>query len=534
MNPRLPSRDGFRGAVELLDQAAHELRSAPGGALLSYYLGTAPFALLCLHFWVQMSAGDGETWRLGPSALVLALGFVWMKVWQARFVAALLTGRGLAPPERSFAARFARLTQVALVFSLGLFIQAFSIILVFPSGYSAAFFQHALSNVNGSYSTREVFRRTARQSTYFPFENHSLWLLVLVFWAFLALNILGLVVLLPGLVFVFTGQHVLELSAPQQVLNSTVGCVVFLASFLCVDPLVKAAFALRSLRWQSEGDGQDLRFLVNSLSRAKGSKTRGQAAALAGAGLMGVPPDVQELDLSLDKALSQAEFGWRTRKAGQEPLARPGWLQQIFDSLSDALHAAARFVWKFLKAISGGDTEGTSPSTRSDSSLRWNTQDTLTALTLVLLVVLLALLVVRLIKRARKAEVAPGDPVAAKVPDVANEFTNPDELEASGWRELAEELWRAGKPRLAVRALYLAGVSGLSRAGLVAASGTKSVLDYKRELDRRQQTHAELGPIFEQIAAEFERVWYGDHAATHDSVLSLSEHTARLMQHVER
>ncbi len=534
MNSRLPSRDGFRSAVDLLDQAAHELRGAPGSALLYYYLGTAPFALLCLNFWVQISAGDNDKGSLGPSAWVLALGFVWMKVWQARFVATLLTGRGLAPPERSLAARFARLTQAAWVFSLGLFVQAFSMVLVFPSGYSAAFFQHALSNVNGSYSTREVFRRSAQQSSYFPFETHSLWLLVLVFWGFLALNILGLVVLLPGLVFVFTGQHVLELSAPEQVLNSTVGCVVFLASFLGVDPLVKAAFALRSLRWQSEGDGQDLRFLINSLSPAKGSKTRGQGAALAGVALMGAPPDVQKLDRSLDKALNQAEFGWGTPKSGQERLARPGWLQQIFDSISDGLHAVARFVWKILKAIFGGDTEGASPSSRGGSSLPWNTQDTLTALTLVLLVALLALLVVSLIKRARRAEVVLEGPVAAKVPDVANEFTNPDELEASGWRELAEQLWREGKPRLAVRALYLAGVSGLSRAGFVAASGTKSVLDYKRELDRRQHTHAELGPIFEQIALEFERVWYGDHAATHDSVLSLSEHTARLMQHVER
>ena len=44
---------GSPGAVEVLDEAIHLLRLAPAGALLSFYVGSVPFVLGFLFFWLD-------------------------------------------------------------------------------------------------------------------------------------------------------------------------------------------------------------------------------------------------------------------------------------------------------------------------------------------------------------------------------------------------------------------------------------------------------------------------------------------------
>ncbi|MDX2054583.1 MAG: hypothetical protein SFV15_19435 [Polyangiaceae bacterium] len=524
----LGSRDGFMAAVELLDRAVHELRLLPPQVLVLYYVGAGPMALLCAYNWVKLSTNSWGEQPLALSALGLALGFVWMKAWQLRFVERL---RQLErDPKTSWSTRAAKLAQAMLLFPVGLFAQAVCLLLVFPSAWSSAFFQHALTNIDGSRGLREVVRRSSRQSSHFPLENHFLWGLLGAFAFILYFNILTLILLLPQLGFIFTGEKLLEFSSPLQVLNSTVGCVVALVVFLCLDPVVKVAFVLRSERWAAERDGRDLRAVLAAVeSRKAASRTQGnwQAGALAA-----VPPGVVELNRSLDEALEHSEFGWRIPRQGAPKLGRPDWLQSVFDAIGDAFHAVVRVIGKLLKALFELDND---PKARAEGGMRapWQMEDTVVALTALVLIALLAFLVVRLTQLKPKVATPIASGSNVKLPDVADESTDPAALEASGWQKMAEDLLRQGQPRLAVRALYLAGVSGLNAAGLVTASGTKSVLDYRIELGRRSLTHAEVGPVFGQIAAQFERVWYGEHTATAQTVAELCERTERLMHHAQ-
>ena len=44
-----------RPALELIEEAVHLLRRAPGPVLAIYYFGSLPFVLALLYFWADMS-----------------------------------------------------------------------------------------------------------------------------------------------------------------------------------------------------------------------------------------------------------------------------------------------------------------------------------------------------------------------------------------------------------------------------------------------------------------------------------------------
>src|ERR1044071_824123 len=97
MNPKYQTRDG---AIEIVEQGFHLLRTAPVPFFLSYYMGTVPFVLGLLFFWSDMSRGAFAEERLAGETVGLMALFIWMKTWQALFTRQLhgqLAGRRMQP-----------------------------------------------------------------------------------------------------------------------------------------------------------------------------------------------------------------------------------------------------------------------------------------------------------------------------------------------------------------------------------------------------------------------------------------------------
>jgi hypothetical protein len=105
------------------------------------------------------------------------------------------------------------------------------------------------------------------------------------------------------------------------------------------------------------------------------------------------------------------------------------------------------------------------------------------------------------------------EPVAAvalsAVPDLRRDDPLGNELPEEGWLKLARELLEQGAPRLALRALYLAGLAHLGRRELVRIARFKSNREYQLELRRRWPARSELHAAFGEAVGTFERVWYG-------------------------
>ena len=80
-----PGKQLGQGAIELIEEAFHLLRLAPGSTLFSYYLGSLPFVLGLLYFWSDMSRSALADQRLTVAAFGLSLLFLWMKCGQAVF-----------------------------------------------------------------------------------------------------------------------------------------------------------------------------------------------------------------------------------------------------------------------------------------------------------------------------------------------------------------------------------------------------------------------------------------------------------------
>lgn len=105
-------------------------------------------------------------------------------------------------------------------------------------------------------------------------------------------------------------------------------------------------------------------------------------------------------------------------------------------------------------------------------------------------------------------------PVAPQVISLEAENITADQLPEQGWYMLAEECLNNAQPRLALRALYLASLAGLSHEGWIAIHPGKTDHEYEKELRRRARAFADACGLFTNNVELFERVWYGDYAAT--------------------
>ena len=112
-------------------------------------------------------------------------------------------------------------------------------------------------------------------------------------------------------------------------------------------------------------------------------------------------------------------------------------------------------------------------------------------------------------RRKKAAKAQPVKPAAAV--DLADESITADQMPESSWLKLAEDLLAQGDCRLALRALYLAGLNYLSDRELISIRRWKSGRDYRCELERRARSRndANLTPAFARNVFLFERGWYG-------------------------
>src|SRR5436305_10642181 len=93
-----PRQSNEKPAIELIEEAVHLLRRAPLSTVALYYIGSLPFVVGLLYFWAEMSRSPFASEHLAGESLGLALLFLWMKLWQARFTRNLRAHIGGSSP----------------------------------------------------------------------------------------------------------------------------------------------------------------------------------------------------------------------------------------------------------------------------------------------------------------------------------------------------------------------------------------------------------------------------------------------------
>lgn len=583
--------------LEIVEEAIHVLRHAPAKIHAAYYLGALPFILALLYFWGDMSQSADAQEHLVLGSLGLAVLFVWMKCCQVVF-ASLIGARvaqSAAPPWT-----WKRLVRMAvsqaIVQPSGLIVLPASFILLLPFPWTYAWYQSM--TVLGERTDESIWesgQRAARLSKLWPKQNHIiLWLLspylvitaailMLVFiplaeaaspywtatllyvyavmYMFLVMILCPLGVLaaanigmcllaIPWGLQTFAGIQTAMVQGGSP-LSPTFFAIVCSLTYLVLDPLVKAAYAIRSFYGESITSGRDLRADLKAVQRGgagralttllvviaaswmsaaawaddggsagRGSE-RGAAARIAPA----------ELDRHIAEVISQAEYAWRLPR---EPLARQkGVMASFVQGVEDATRSVFRWVGKqigrFIEWI-----RDLFPSWEIDASrpeFSWRSLPRIMMVCLIALVaLLLAILLYRLWKQgAWRAVTVHASPVAPAIPDLSDEDVRADALPEDGWLAMARDLLERGEMRLAVRAMFLACLAHLARRELILLAKHKSNRDYERELKRRSHAEPEMFHAFSRNISLFERVWYGNHEVTDDYLAQFTDNQRKVI-----
>ncbi len=537
-----------KGSFELIEEAFHLLRLAPGPALAGYYLGSLPFLLGLLFFWSDMASSALAEQRLVPGALGLTFLFVWMKAWQSVFARHLLAHLCGEPQPRWTLSWLGRTALFqAIVQAPGLFLLPLSLFLMVPFGWVYAFCSSAtVFSGCAPPDARALFRRSWRQAALWPKQNHNVLLLLTLFGLFVFLNLYSAVFAVPFLLDRFLGIETVFTRSPWAALNSTVTAAVAGLSYLCLDPVLKAVYVLRCFYGESLRTGQDLKAELRSCPTANRAAALGLLLLLPGFHVLGAfgaqePGQTRyskaesrplispsELDRSIEQILRQREYTWRSPRetAPAKPAdAKPSWLERSIKTMEETLKTVSGWIADWINWLRNLGPRANLPSASGRAIA--SAMSGLAFLLIVGLVGLLAWLLFRLC-RGRP----PGDEIEAQVlapaPDVADEAVGPGEMPEDGWIRMARELVGRGEPRLALRAFYLATLAHLAERNLIALARFKSNHDYEGELQRRGHALAAMLHLFSQNLSVFERVWYGLHEVTPEMLEEFAGNVERM------
>lgn len=499
-----------KSAVELYEEAVYLLRRAPASALAAYYVGSLPFVLAFQFFWADMSQSAFAYDHCAPAALGLALLFLWMMYWQALFVRRLhaeLSGVSL-PPAWSSESRRLGFLQMALQPTKFLVLPvALLILLPFASTY--AFYQNLMAVRDGKVGAAR------KQALVWPSQNWTLLGILTLLEIMVFVNIGTTILIAPYLAKLLLGMENVFTRSGLASMNTTFLAVTAGLTYLVTNPLAKAVYLLRYFYAESVETGADLRvaqaFLPALLLLLLPTFLTAQPARQVS------PPAVtiDQLNHAIDDVIHRPEFTWRLPRPVRPPENYPSWFIRATQSFLDATVRGARQVGRWvdqfgnwlaekLKSILpglGGNHPG--PDTGKLRALLYTL--------LVAVAALLGWLIWRTVRSGKRA----GAPIATAVAAPAVELSDPG-LEAGQqaldqWLQLARDCMARQEFRLALRALYLAGLAYLAERSLISIQRGKSNQDYARELRRKARATPELVAVFVQNMSVFERTWYGQH-----------------------
>ena len=512
-------------AIEILEESIQLLRAAPSAAIAAYLAGAVPFFAGLLFFWTDMSRNPFAAERLPAESLALAALFIWKSVWQAVFAARLYWYQALTAPRPL---KLIRLVAIQCTLQpLSLLAIPVSGLVMLPFAWTVAFFRNA--GLFAALGETEIVAVARRQAGLWNRQNWLLLSLIFLAGLLLFINVLIVIVLLPQMGRSLLGIENEFARLGMRLLNSTTIAVAACVMWLVIDPLLDAAYVVRCFHGESLATGEDLRV---ALKRALGAvalafvlcvsvpQVRAQTAPTTDAANVQTSIDPQRLDHTINEVIRRREFAWRTpRPAGPEPQGRwVGWVRSALDTGAKGIAWIAEKIQSWFRR-NPDENSGKKPATERPPIELW--------ISLVAIALVAAGMAAFMAGRRKKAIVAQPVKLAIVPIDLADESVTADQMPESSWLQLAEELLAKGDCRLALRALYLAGLNYLGQKDLISVRRWKSGRDYRQELERRSRAHAltdaNLTPAFARNLFLFERGWYGRHAVDRADVEAFAQ-----------
>jgi hypothetical protein len=515
-------------AVDLCEEAVHLLRRAPLGLLATYYLGSVPFILALLFFWADMSSSATAREHTVPAALGMTAAYIWMLTWQAIFARSLrreLAGGASTTVSVGDWFRIAALQAAVQPWKLVALPVAAGLLFPFPELY--AFFHNA--SLSDSTATA---RKLARL---WPRENMTFLAILSLLSVVVFVNVATGVVLLPYLLKMLLGLDTVFTRSPYTFLNTTFLAIAGGLIYLVLNPFVKAFYVLRCFYGESLTTAEDLRVELKA-------STAALACVLALLGALSLPAQERDLpsrlDQSIDHVLQSPEYAWRLPRTPHLDDRNGNWFLRntlyLLQATDRGVKQVGRWIDDFAQWLR--DRFGKRLPQLPEES-KAHAPATQLRVTIILLLAIISGVAVYLLWRllAAKRPQPSAAPIAeAASIDLAADDVQADQQPPDEWLAMAQACLSRQDYRLAMRALYLAGLSALAGEKLISLNRSKSDLDYQRELRRRARQRPALLAAFTENRAMFERGWYGmydvDLATIHQFETNLEQMRPRAQQ----
>jgi hypothetical protein len=538
--------------MDLVEEAIHLLRMAPGAVVAGYYIGSLPFILGLLFFWTDMSRSPYADQHLTEAALGLALLFLWMKLWQSIFTSnlrAYLTGE---IPKRWNLRRWMRvlIIQTALQ-PTAVFMLPLAAIPMLPFGWVYAFYQNVTALSDGETSeVGPVFKRAARQATLWPGQNHVILLVLLGFAFCIFVNLASVGFIPPKLAKMLLGIESVYTQSPFSLLNTTFFAAILGLTYLCVDPIIKAVYLLRCFYGESLQSGEDLKAelkqfapsaapvmaaLLLLLALAPAPSLQAEDAAPSAAPAKAVPAaaiSTPKLDKAIDDVIHETKYTWRMprEKKVKDETAASGPVGRFFESIAEVLKRWFNAIMEWLgKLIGKWFRHNANESDTERTGLNWVRPLQMVFFVLIVCVACtLVIFLIRVWQRRRRKPATVASEAIFPMPDIADENVGAEQLPEDGWIKLGRELLGRGELRLAMRAFYFASLAHLSARNLITIAKFKSNRDYERELRRRGHALPDLLLRFGENVVVFDRSWYGMHEVSMEMVGQFAANVERI------
>lgn len=497
-------------AVEILEQAVNLLRGAAPAAILAYLTGAVPFAVALLFFLNDMNRSPFAFDHLAAASAGLAALYIWKTAWQAVFARRLYLT--LSPEQPPLPVLKTILVQASL--------QPLGMAVALPFPWLVAFFRNVA--LMAALGWPHPIRTARQQAIARTGQNWGILALMSIAALLLFANLLICIAILPQMARSFLGIEGELARLGGRIVNLSTAAVAATLTWLLLDPLFDAVYALRCFYGVSMVSGDDL----------KAALRRATATAAILIALLAIAPranaqvNATQLDQSIDQVIHSREFTWRApRPPGAEPQGRwVGWIR----SAEDLVHRGWNAVMRALRGLF--ERKPVEEKTGNDSPV---TRRELEGGIAIAVALIAAAAFVFFSRRRHTVVTATAVTVAAAV-DLSDESVTADQMPESSWLKLADEWLAKGDCRLALRALYLAGLNYLAERNLVSIHRAKSGLDYAREIGRRTRATPDVAPAFASNLAIFERGWYGIRAVDREMVERFADGLTRIRRDVEQ
>lgn len=524
------------GAVQVLEEAFHLLRSVDLKLYWYFYLGTIPFVIGLLYFTADMSRSGLAREDAAFIASIMVVLYFWMRVCQARFCEGLWNF--LSPQHEANARKrmgFRNLAAFLLLHSIQGPLLLIGLILIVPLGWIIAARENlsvlAFRSDDSEGGLRGLCAKSLRLSGYQWAQNHGILLVLGVVALFTWINVIGTAFLVPSFAkSIFGIDSIFTLSPLAAVLNTTFFLGSIFLTYLVVAPLLKAAYTIRCFQARSSSTGEDLLSRLAECRDLRRGEVKGVVLSVLmvvflvlspGEAFSDEPIDQQSVGLgeAISDTLEQKKYQWQLprREALEENRSsEQSWLasrlQEIAESTRELVKALGDLLDEWIDNLLNNQQEGNSTD-KSKSIKFFKEIGSTMSLALVLIVLGLIVWVFVALYRKHRADspVEVEDDGVGGFVDLESEDIIASQLPEDEWMKLAKERMAGGDWRLAVRALFLASLAKLGENQVLKIARFKSNRDYRHELERRMRGKVDLISAFDGNVRQFERSWYGTH-----------------------